>query len=424
MLCNLNKEEINKVLGNLVSLLFLQVGNYIVPLLLMPYLIHTLGVKGFGVFSVSLAFIMFFKAITSYGFDLTGSKSISECHSDKGKQSTILSRIIYAKILLFILCALIVLIISFFPSYDSHDIKLTSLFLFVVLADILFPSWFFHGIQDMKKITFFKLSSRFLYVVLVFIFLKDIEGLYLIPVIEGGVGLFFSTVALYVIKIKHGVKLEFVTFESVVSELEKSWYVFLSRMSVLFYTSFNIILLGVMTSPTVVGIYSIAEKIYMALREILNPVTQAAFPYLVRKYNEKNGEYNQAIKITSVFFIGAIITLSLLAMTFSDYFISYLVDEKETEVLELFRIFNLTLIFSFGGYLSSLLIIESKTKKLYSVTFFTMLVNLVFVFPAIFYFQAVGLAYCFLMVQVVHFLLQMNANINNVRMVFKINHEK
>lgn len=420
----LNIEDFRKVIWNILSLVILQVGNYIVPLVLMPYIIFILGVKGFGVLSISLAFLTFFKAITSYGFDLTGSKYISESIHHGRAQNEIYSRVIYAKLMLFIFCGALLFIISMLPSHDSHDIKLTAIYLLVVLSDVLFPMWFFHGIQDMKKITVFKLSSRFIYVGLVINLLQKPDDIYLLPLIEGGIGIMFSIYAILMIRKQYNVKFCTVSAMSIFVELKKSWYVFISRVSVLFYTSFNTILLGMMTSPIVVGIYTIAEKLYMALREVLNPVTQAFFPYLVQQYNKNETRFHKSVKITSLTFIISIALIATLSFIFSDNVITYLADQNIDEIITVFSVFNFTLFFSFGGYLSSLLIIKSESKNLFWVTFTTTLVNLVLVYPFIYYYSAIGLAYCFLIVQIVHFTLQIYANRATLHSTFMVDHEK
>ena len=65
------------ILSNIVALFTLQGLQYLIPLILLPYLVHTLGIEYFGLLSFAIATIAFFRAMVSYGFDFTGTKQIA-----------------------------------------------------------------------------------------------------------------------------------------------------------------------------------------------------------------------------------------------------------------------------------------------------------------------------------------------------------
>ena len=62
---------------------------------------------------------------------------------------------------------------------------------------------------------------------------------------------------------------------------------FLSRVSVSLYTSSNILMLGLVASNVIVGYYAIAEKLYMVLRNLYQPIVQVIYPYISKSKNVK-----------------------------------------------------------------------------------------------------------------------------------------
>ncbi|MFA0560652.1 oligosaccharide flippase family protein [Vibrio breoganii] len=398
------------ILSNWLSLTILQGGNYIVPLVLTPYLIITLGIEAFGILSFAMALNVFFITLVSYGFDLTGTKMIAEVSNDKSKVSVIFQDIFYSKLLIALFSFVILLgLISVVSQFNEQKYLILAYFSLVV-ADVFFPVWLYQGMQRMKAITFLKLSGRFVYVALTIYLVKSSEDLLYLPLIEGGVAIFVALVA-FIWGIKgFSLQLKLSTFKRIICILKNSWHVFISNVAVLFYTRFNIILLGLITSPTSVGHYAVAEKIYMAVRSMFNPIIQAIFPYLSKIKQKDKNKYDDIVKVSFVFVLTVLSILSILLYSFGDYILYFLLKSNDQYVQSVLSVFSVCLVFAVGGFLSTILIIEDKGKVLSKITFCTVMVNLIIVYPLVVNYQALGLAICFLIVQASHFIMQLIAN--------------
>jgi len=62
---------------------------------------------------------------------------------------------------------------------------------------------------------------------------------------------------------------------------------FLSRVSVSLYTTSNAFVLGLVTSNIMVGYYAVAEKLYMVIRQMYQPIVQVIYPYISKTRNVK-----------------------------------------------------------------------------------------------------------------------------------------
>ena len=63
-----------RLLENIFSLGALQAANYALPLLLLPYLAHTLGVEKLGLLAFAISLMQLFSVLIDYGFNLSASR--------------------------------------------------------------------------------------------------------------------------------------------------------------------------------------------------------------------------------------------------------------------------------------------------------------------------------------------------------------
>lgn len=411
----LNKKKVLSehkiVLSNTIFLFVLKASDYLLPMILLPYLVMVLGIEYFGLLAFATATVGFARGIITYGFDLTGTQQISINRNNIDELKKIFSSIIFVKLLLAVLTFFIlILIVLFVPKFHSNMNIYVFTFL-IVFGDIFFPVWFFQGIENMKFITYLRIIYKLFFIVIIFIFIKEKSDYWLVPILDAVSSLMIGLVSMYIIYKKYNIYLALPKVLDIRYQLYHGWHVFLSQFAVVMYTTINTFLLGIMTSNEIVGIYSLAYKIYLALRGLLSPVTQALFPYLSNEYVKDKLNFYSKVRNISIGYFIILLSISMITFLFADLLIKLISNEIIPEAIVVLEILAFALPFSIGSFYSSLLVIQSKKKQLSQITLLIMILNTILVFPIIYYFGIYGLAILFTILQVLQAFLQIRYNL-------------
>lgn len=335
MIQNLNKRRIDqktlllhkklktkekKVVENAIYLTILQWFNYLIPLFILPYLVRTIGTKMFGLVMFAQTVATIFTLITDFGFSITGTRALSILKKNRTMKGELFFGVMSIKFALIILLLFFLFALTSTSDKFSQN-KLIYYYSFgVTIGMTIFPSWFFHGIQNMKVITIVNAVSRTLFAGLVFMFITKPEDFLLVPIFNSAsyiiTGLFGLFYALKFLKIK----VPSIVF--IFNLVKESFKLFLSNLSTSLYSSFNILIIGLLTNDTLTGVYASFEKIILALKNIYTPIYQAVFPWLSTQTNQKMiiKKMSRIVFLLGLFGVVVLITFSeeILILMFND----------------------------------------------------------------------------------------------------------
>jgi PST family polysaccharide transporter len=401
-----NTEDKKRLLSNFFSLSVLQGANYILPLITFPYLVRVLGVEYFGLLAFASATIAYFNILTDYGFNLTATREISIHRANKEKIIEIFSSVMTIKIILMFVSFLLLTILVFSFERFSKDWLIYFLTFGTIIGQVLFPVWFFQGMERMKYITYLNILAKSIFTVAIFIFVQEQSDFYIVPLLTS-VGFIVAGVwSLYLVQKEFGVKFKFQNLDVIKTYLIDGWHVFVSRFYVSLYTTTNVILLGLFTNNTAVGYYSIAEKIVVTIGGLFEPANQTIYPYLARKYKENFNQFVELLKKISISFLVISFSFVIISEFFKEKIVYLITGNYSVETTSLLTVFLMRiLVFPFGPLLSNSLIIMQKKKEFIKVMNYTVVLDLIIVSPSIYFYGVKGLVYSFIFVLVVHVVL-------------------
>ena len=308
----IDSEDKKRLLENFFSLSILQVANYILPLITLPYLVRVLGPEKFGLIAFAQAFIQYLVILTDYGFNLSATREISIYRDNKEKISEIFSSVMITKFGLMIISLLILSVLVFTIPKFKND-WLVYFFTFgMVLGNVLFPIWFFQGMERMKYITILNIVAKGIFTICIFIFIRKMADYPYVPLINSMGFLVAGGLSLRIVSKDFGIKFILPSFEAIKHQLKEGWHVFISTVAISLYTVSNAFILGLFTNNTIVGYYSAAEKIVRAVQGLLTPVSQTVYPYISKLASESKERALSFIRKLVVFVGSGSFIISLL----------------------------------------------------------------------------------------------------------------
>jgi PST family polysaccharide transporter len=265
---------------NIASLAVLQGANYILPLLVLPYLVRVLGPARFGLLAFAQAFMQYFILLSDYGFNLSATQEVVRHRDDPERLSGTFNSVFAAKLLLLALSflgagAIVLLVPKFRADWPLYCVSFLA-----VVGSVLFPVWFFQGMEKMKYITGLNVTTRVLVTLAIFLLVRTPDDLLVAAGIQAGGVTLAGLLSLFWIRSVAPVRFGIPTLSAVVASLRDGWHLFISSAAISLYTTSNLFLLGLLGNNVAVGYFSAAEKLIRAVNGALTPVTQAIYPHV------------------------------------------------------------------------------------------------------------------------------------------------
>lgn len=268
----------HKSFQNFVFLFLIQSSNVVISLITIPLLVQSLGVAQFGLVNLALSVIFFANVAVTFGYNLSGPREIAVNQGNTGAMSEVASKIVFSKLLFaFVACLILVLLIfvgGFFTGYQV--ILLFSLFL--LFSEATQSVWFFQGLEKMKAVSVVNLLAKLMYLLALIFLITSPEDAKWVNFLLGITALGFNLYLWAYIHFGLKVKLSLPKWKTLLNSWKENFSLFLSGLASHFSVSGGLIILSFFASATVLGMFSMAEKITVVLRMVPTLITQAIYP--------------------------------------------------------------------------------------------------------------------------------------------------
>jgi PST family polysaccharide transporter len=361
-----------------MALGILQGTNFLLPVLVMPFVIKKIGADGYGVVAVAQGIMLLLVTVSEYGFNVTATRALALHRHDVSKNARLFFTVLAAKMVIcMVLFGVLFLLITLVPFFRSH-FQLYLLGFTYVVGQSLLVSWFFQGMEKMKYITIYALLARLLFVALVFVFIKERSDnrffVFYMGIGSVAAGLLSIFQAIRICKLP----LVRPTWSDVKYELKEGWPVMLSYISITTFLSINVFILRLFTNDLVAGYYSVAEKIILATRQIPVLFSQVIYPPLCQLMEKGMASTRQFFRSVYVPFLLLMLLAALLLFVFSPFIISLFLGHDSGNAVMLLRIFCLApVIVCLHIPASQLLMAADKKKSYLRVLSWATLINVI-----------------------------------------------
>lgn len=270
-----------KVVENYAFMTILQVLNICFYLLIYPFLIRVLGAESYGLYAFAIAVVTLFITFVSFGFDLPAAKKIAENTDNKEIMSQVLSEVTATKVLLEMV-ALIIYSCLFLISTKMRDNALLFAIVFAqTITNIVFPQWYFQGVQRMRVVTYIQVAFKFATLPFIFWLLRSPDDCWIYALIASVSSVGGGLVAWLIVRFKDGLKMRYVALPAVWRSIREVAPFFLSNVTGVVKEQGIVLLIGQFLGMSEVAIYDLANKIIIIPRTIFSKLNDALYPQMM-----------------------------------------------------------------------------------------------------------------------------------------------
>lgn len=384
-----------------------QVLTLIIPIITAPYLARTLQATANGINNYTSSIVYWFTLIGMLGITLYGNKEIAKVRDDKEKLSKKFWEIFTLQFLSNLISLITFYVIFGIANVDYKTILLIQgLSIFSVMFDV---SWFYYGMENIKRVTLRNIVVKILSVISIFIFIKNPEDLALYVFLSVG----FSILGQLILwlDLRHYIVFKKVHFKDAISHLKPSILLFVPQIAISIYSTLDKTMLGMIVSDVAeVGFYSKAQQFVNMFLFVITSIGTVMMPRIVNlNANNKKKEglryVNNAFDLVMLLAFPMAFGLAAIA----PYFINWFLTPEFAKTSDLMMILcPMIIASSLTNVLGiQLLIPMEKTKQYTQSVAISAIVNFVSNLFLIKYFNSYGAAFSTIIAEYLVLIIQM-----------------
>lgn len=362
----MNIGKYKQVIENFFSLSILNAINIVLQLVTLPYILSVVGKANYGIYSYVFIVIQYIILFSTYGFNYSATKQISQYRADNAIVTRIYNAVIGCKTLIALSLIGLVILFSRLIFKEAIGYEMFLLGIGMIVGDIVTPIWLFQGMEKMKYMTLVNSSSKILFTVLVFFVVRDSEDFYLLILLNSCGYLLAGILSLVLARKQFKVRLAFPKWNDMKLQFKDGSAMFGSTFGMNLYRNAHIIILKQLASNEAVGLFSAAEKVIHGFQSVILPAAQALFPHISLRFKDKDVKDNVAtMKRVMLPFVGIAFLAALFVYTFAPWISDLLCGVEFRECIPLIRIMTLVIIFGEVNYLVGIVGLVNMNRQNY-----------------------------------------------------------
>lgn len=331
----------NKIVQNTGYLSIIEVFRLLLPFIALPYIIKTIGATNYGSIAFMQAIISYFQIYINWGLDISAVKDVAIARGNSMELGRIVTSVLGIKFLHLIISAAILSIAAIFIPYLKDNSLLLFFCFLMCFTEVLFPIWFYQGIEKMQYLVIIRFISILFYTISIFVFIHKSADYIYVPLLQSLGNILAGFVSLFLLMKIEKISFYRVSRDYVFKMYKDSTPFFVSRVSVVLNNSIAKTVSGIFFNMNVVAAFDLAQKITNFALVPISMLNQAIYPNISRSQSKPFAQKCLYLNISISFLI------ALLVFVLAPFAVAYFAKGELQEAIVLVRILCLWIFF--GG---------------------------------------------------------------------------
>ncbi len=372
------KLRATNIISNFFNLSSIQLSNTLLLILSIPIITRIIGIEEFGLMMFASRFSQLAGTFINYGTSQSGVRDVASNLTDTKKLSIVFYNVFCIRVFIFFLFLIFIFCLQAFHVQYFRYILLA---VTIVFAEVVNPLFFFIGAERLKVFNIANLICNVFTIILIIFFIKVPADAGWVNFILGGANAI--TYLGLLIYISPAFKLSF--YLPIKKDLLKigkdNFYLTINNISVQLQQSIIIFALTKFGNTSILGAYSLCDRIIGQCRNLLITLSNAIYPNTVRIYKQNVVLWNAYRKktkylVATVFFAGSIILFVL-----ADFIIYTLSKEHSATAVIFLKTMALVPTISALNFLNVLdLLLKNNTVYIFRIAVILLIISIITAF--------------------------------------------
>ena len=359
---------------NTVMLFLLTFSNYLFNFITVPYQTRVLDAGVYGNVTFAVSVMTYVQLLLDFGFVLSATEDIARERDNTRRVNEIFTAVMWCKVFLVAISFTVLSVVCLTVERFKSDVPLFLLYFAAFAAYAFLPDFLYRGIENMQAITVRSVLIKLFCTCMIFVFLKDSSQYYVIPILTG-IGNIGAVIGVYIHLRRLGYGFVRVKVSEIVRSMKRSAFFFFSRIAAAVFTATNTFVLGMVygSGAAAVGHYGASEKAISAAKQVVTPVSDSLYPYMIKNRNFKLIKKLLLIGMP-IFFVGCTVV-----MIFANPLCAFVFGKNFYKAGDYLRLLAPVVFFSYPGMLFGFPVLSPMglAKKVNSSTIYGALLQIV-----------------------------------------------
>ena len=256
-----------------------QLLNYGLPILTLPVVTRAFGPSLYGTLAAISAYSAYAGLAVNYGFGYSGPRMVSNLRCDFPELSKEASAIVGAQIGLSLIAATTFIALLPFIPYAFAQRTVSVVILIQFLGNSIAPQWLFVGLERMRDYVLLQSLFRGVAAGIIISFVRAPSDVFLFVSVNAGAAILNAGCS-FLMLTRYGVRWQLPGPRAAISAIRGSTSLFLSTLSINFYTTTNVLVVALVLGPAAGGTFGLADRLCTVVSGFIGPITTAIYPFI------------------------------------------------------------------------------------------------------------------------------------------------
>lgn len=266
----------SKILKSVPALFSVHILQYIIPLLVIPFLLRVLGLEKWGQIALLMTFSQLALILLEFGFHISATQAAARMQGDPRSLAELFGTVTAAKLEIAVVGLPLITAAAFFIPHVADDPNLLALAVIATIVQAHDPLWYFLGTEHPNRIAAVTVLARLASVAVMFLFIRGPSDAWMYFLAQAAA--WFCVFVYGARQVGRNVGFSLRDVRKGQDAIARGRHIFQLYLGSSSFDHLLPLVLGAMTEPAVVGIFVGADKLARAAAGLLGPFRNALFP--------------------------------------------------------------------------------------------------------------------------------------------------